>query len=148
MSKTIFWEKEETIISFFICWNSQESWKITKKQRPQIRTKTRDSVVSNLSHETIYSRLSLSRSPMDYLEYFEISLPRYIRFAELRKTVNRTNTFNRLPMYLTPKLEIYWKYCGEEEKLLLFSTIFCCLLVDPCFKQGPDFHFEISGYSR
>ena len=32
-----------------------------------------------------YSRLSLSRSPRDFLKYFEISVPRHIRFAELRK---------------------------------------------------------------
>ena len=59
-----------------------------------------------------YSRLSLSRSPRDCMKQFEISVPRHIRFAELRKTINRTTTFNR--MYLTPKLEIYWKYCGKE----------------------------------
>ena len=28
------------------------------------------------------------------------------------------------------KLDIYWKYCGKEEKFLLFSTIFCYLLLD------------------
>ena len=33
----------------------------------------------------IYSRLSLSRIPRDSLKYFEISVPRHIRFAELRK---------------------------------------------------------------
>ena len=32
-----------------------------------------------------YSRLSLSRSPRDSLKYFEISVPRHIRFAELKK---------------------------------------------------------------
>ena len=31
------------------------------------------------------SRLSLSRIPWDSLKYFEISVPRHIRFAELRK---------------------------------------------------------------
>ena len=31
-----------------------------------------------------YSRLSLSRIPRDSLKYFEISVPRHIRFAELR----------------------------------------------------------------
>ena len=39
---------------------------------------------------------------------------------------------------LTLKLEIYWKCCGKEEKLL-FSTIFCCLLVDLCVKTGTRF---------
>ena len=57
---------------------------------------------------------------------------------------------------LTPKLEIYWKYCGKEEKskekFLLFSTIFCCLLVDLCVKTGTRFSlrdkrlFEISEF--
>ena len=32
-----------------------------------------------------YSRLSLSRIPRDFLKYFEIAVPRHIRFAELRK---------------------------------------------------------------
>ena len=32
-----------------------------------------------------YSRLSLSRIPRDSLKYFEISVPRHIRFAEFRK---------------------------------------------------------------
>ena len=33
----------------------------------------------------LYSRLSLSRIPRDPLKYFEISVARHIRFAELRK---------------------------------------------------------------
>ena len=33
----------------------------------------------------VYSRLSLSRIPRDCLKYFEISVLRHIRFAELRK---------------------------------------------------------------
>ena len=36
-----------------------------------------------------YSQLSLSRIPRDSLKYFEISVPRHIRFAKLRK-----NTLN------------------------------------------------------
>ena len=35
--------------------------------------------------EIKYSRLSLSRIPRDSLKYFEISIPRHIRFAELKK---------------------------------------------------------------
>ena len=34
---------------------------------------------------TEYSRLSLSRIPRDSLKYFEVSVVRHIRFAELRK---------------------------------------------------------------
>ena len=59
---------------------------------------------------------------------------------------------------LTLKLEIYWKYCGKrgeiapKEQFLLFSTIFCCLLVDLCIKTGTRFSlrdkrlFEISEF--
>ena len=42
-----------------------------------------------------YSRLSLSRIPRDSLKHFEISVPRNIRAAEVRKTINRTATFNK-----------------------------------------------------
>ena len=35
--------------------------------------------------ECKYRRPSLSQSQMDSLKYFEISVPRHIRFAELRK---------------------------------------------------------------
>ena len=53
---------------------------------------------------------------------------------------------------------MFWKYCGKEEKLLLrskfllFSAIFCCLLVDLCVKTGTRFSlrdkrlFEISEF--
>ena len=41
-----------------------------------------------------YSRLSLSRIPRDSLKHFEISIPRTIRVAEMRKTINRTTKFN------------------------------------------------------
>ena len=81
----------------------------------------------------LYSRLSLSRSLRDSLKYFEISVPRHIRFAELRKKINQTTTFHKRVCNLTPvKVEISLKYCGKEEKLqfLLFSTIFCYLLLN------------------
>ena len=39
-----------------------------------------------------YSRLSLSRIPRDSLKHFEMSIPRHIRFSELRK---KTTTFNK-----------------------------------------------------
>ena len=68
-----------------------------------------------------YSRLLLSRSPRDSLKYFEISIPRHIRFAELRNK-NRTTTFNKSCVIGLFKLEICWKYCGNEEKLLLRSN--------------------------
>ena len=41
--------------------------------------------VGHAKQVLIYSRLSLSRIPRDSLKYFEISVVRHIRFAELRK---------------------------------------------------------------
>ena len=52
--------------------------------------------------------------------------------------MNQAATFNTCICNLTPEVrDIYLKYFGKEEKLLLFM-----------FKLGPDFHFEISDYSR
>ena len=45
-----------------------------------------------------YSRLSLSRTPRDSMKHFKISILRHIRFAEMRKTINRTTTFNIMTM--------------------------------------------------
>ena len=99
-----------------------------------------------------YSRLSLSRSPRDSLKYVEISVPRHIRFAELRKKLNRTTTFHKWICNLIPEirdlLKILWKRgdIAPEEQYLPFSTIFGYQVL--MFKQGPCFHFEISSYSR
>ena len=105
----------------------------------------------------IYSRLSLSRSRRDSLEYFEISVLRHIRFAELTNTIIRT-IFNKWICNLTPDVKRYMKYCGKEEKLLLwkrgefllFSIIFWYLLLDFHVRTGTRFslrekrYFEIS----
>ena len=65
----------------------------------------------NLSRE--YSRLSLSRSSRDPLKHFEISIPRHIRFSELRKTIHRTTKFNKWICNLAPEvrdiIKILWK---------------------------------------
>ena len=45
-----------------------------------------------------YSRLSLSRSPRDFLKYFEISVSRHIRFAELRKKDKSNNHISQMNM--------------------------------------------------
>ena len=89
-----------------------------------------------------YSRLSLSRIPRDFLKHFEISIPRNIRVAEVRKTINWTTTFNKWICTLTPEvrdiLKILWKR-GEiapKEQFLLFSTIFCYLSLDFHVKTG------------
>ena len=100
-----------------------------------------------------YSRLLLSRTPWDSLKYIEIPILRHIRFPELRK--NLTTKCPEFICNLTPLHKIYilkllWKR-GEiapEEQFLLLSTIFftCCKV--SMLEQGPEFHFEISGYSR
>ena len=69
-----------------------------------------------------YSRLSLSRNPRDSVKHFEISILQHIRFAELRKQLIKQPPLAEWIFNLTPKLEIYWKYCGKEEKLLLRSN--------------------------
>ena len=77
-----------------------------------------------------YSWLSWSRNPRDSLKHFEISVLRHIRFAELRKTINPTTTFNSMNLKIDSQV---------REQFLLFSTIFCYLLVDLCFKIGTRF---------
>ena len=92
-----------------------------------------------------YSRLSLSRNPKDCLKHFEISVLRHIRFAELRKIINPTTTFNRMNLKFDSQVRDLLKILRErgeiapKEQFLLFSTIFCCLLVDLCVKIGTRF---------
>ena len=62
-----------------------------------------------------YSRLSLSRIPRDSLKYFEISEPRHIRFAELRKK-NRTTTFNKYICYWTLEIRDILKNIVEKRR--------------------------------
>ena len=55
---------------------------------PNVKKKNKMTLVGDqdMYHEMLkYSRLSLSRIPRDSLKYFEISVVRHIRFAELRK---------------------------------------------------------------
>ena len=52
----------------------------------------------NKINSSEYSRLPLSRNQRDSMKHFEISVLRHIRFVELRKTINRTTTFNRMNM--------------------------------------------------
>ena len=107
----------------------------------------------------IYSRLPLSRSPRDSLEYFENSVLRHIRFAELRKTINRTTTFNQCIWNLTPEDMRYIENIVEKRRNCSFecsfgaiSPLFHNILIPvvkiSMWEQGPDFHFKISGYSR
>ena len=68
-----------------------------------------------------YSRLSLSRIPRDSLKYFDISVHLHIRFAEFRKKMNRTATFNKCMCNLTPEVRDIVK--------ILWNNI-CYLLLD------------------
>ena len=56
------------------------------------------------------------------------------------------NPISQMNIYFesSVKLEVYWNYCAKAQ-FLLFSTIFCYLLLDSHVKKGPDFFFEISG---
>ena len=76
-----------------------------------------------------YSRLSLSRIPRDSLKYFEISVLRHIRFAELMKKLIRLTTFNKYLCNWTLEvrdiLKILWKR-GEISPF--FHNIFYILL--------------------
>ena len=62
-----------------------------------------------------YSRLSLSRSPKDYLKYFEISVPRHLQIEE---KINRT-----MNIYLTPEVRGILKILWKKEQILHFSTL-------------------------
>ena len=70
----------------------------------------------------IYSQLSLSRIPRDCLKHFEISVPRHIRFLELRKKEFEQPHLTNLYVIGLLKIELYRKYCGKEEKLLLSNS--------------------------
>ena len=108
--------------------------------------------------ELYYSRLLLSRIPRDSIKYFEISIPRHIRFAELRKKLFEQPHLTNIYVNWLLKLEIYLKYCGKEEKLLLrsnfssFQQYFFCLLLDVHISAGTTFSlrdrrlFEISEF--
>ena len=93
-------------------------------------------ILEHTNNNTSHSWLGLviasndRRTRLYLIKYFEISVPRHIRFAKLRKNKSRITTFHK-ECKLTPELEIYWTYCGKEEKSSSpFSTIFCYLLLD------------------
>ena len=95
---------------------------------------------------TKYSRLSLSQSPRDSLKYFEISLPRDIRFADLRKTINWTNTFHKWICKLTPEvgdiLEIFVEMrrnCSLGVISPLFHIILLAVVRFPCLNRDQIF---------
>ena len=65
-----------------------------------------------LTYAVQLTRLSLSRSPRNSPKSFEISVPRHIRFVEIRKKIG-TTTFHKRICNLTPEvrdiLKILWK---------------------------------------
>ena len=92
------------------------------------------------------SQLSPSWIPGDSIKYFEISVPRHIRFAELRKKLFEQPHLTNIYVIGLLKLEIYSKYCGKEEKLLIF---FCLslddhVLAETRFSLRDKWLFEIS----
>ena len=106
--------------SIFLCVDVSD-WKLLEMWETGL-TLIRHRIVLGLKtkNKTKYSRLSLSRSPRDSLKYFEISVPRHNRFAELRhKPNNRISQMNTCIYFDSCT---YWKYCGKEEKLLLRSN--------------------------
>ena len=78
-----------------------------------------------------YSRLSLSGIPRNSLKYFEISVPRHVRFAELRKKkkkkIEQPHLTNICVIGLEVRdlLKILWK---RGEIAPLFHNIFYLLL--------------------
>ena len=75
--------------------------------------------VSSLSCSTSwrsYSRLSLSRIPRDSLKYFEISVVRHIRFAELRNKLIQLTTFNKYMCNWTLKFRYKLKNIVEKRR--------------------------------
>ena len=105
----------------------------------------------NKTRENAYSRVSLPRSPRDSLKYFEISVHRHNRYAELRKNIEQPHFTNVYVIWLLKLyryiLKILWK---SGEIAPLFSTIFSYLLLVFHFDTGTRFSlrdkrlFEIS----
>ena len=96
---------------------------------------------------------------MGLLRYLEILRDICTTTYQICRGKNKLNNhISQMSMHFTNeyvllKLEIHGKYCGKEEKLLLTSNspLFHNNLLPVVrifmLKQGPDFHFERSGYS-
>ena len=96
----------------------------------------------------VYSRLSLYRSKGLFEILRDIRISTY-QICRIEETIHRTTAFHKWICDLTPEFKWYIEHIVKlRRKLLFFSTIFCYLLLYLHVKQGPDFHFEISGYSR
>ena len=81
--------------------------------------------------------ISKSKGPTKTLPDIRTSTYQICSIEE--KTIRTTN-FHKWLCNLTPIVRnIYWKYCGKGEKFLLFSTIFCNLILDFCVKTRTKF---------
>ena len=75
------------------------------------------------------------------IKYFEISVPRHIRFAEFRKKLFEQPHLKNVYVIGLLKLEIRSNFSS-------FPQYFFCLLLDVHASAGTRLHYEISGYSR
>ena len=86
----------------------------------------------------MYSQLSLSQIPRDSQKHFEISVPRNIRIADVRKTINRTTTFNKCICNLTPEVRDIENIAEKRRNCSLgaisplFHNILLSVLRVPC----------------
>ena len=92
-------------------------------------------------HVTAHKVDSLYLSPTDSLKYFEISIPRHIRFAEFRK--NKSNNYIsqmniQFDSWSRDILKILWKR-GEIAPFPLFHNI---LMLDFHVKTGTRFSLQ------
>ena len=87
---------------------------------------------------------SLSRIPRDFLKYFEISVVRHIRSAELRKKLIRLTTFNKYmcnwTLEIRDKLKIMWKRdCSLGAISPLYHNIFLHVVRFTCLGRDQIF---------
>ena len=97
-----------------------------------------------------YSRLSVhvSRSRRDPLKHFTISVLQHIRCAELRNIPIKQPSFTNEHLIWLLYSEIYVENIVEKGRNSSYPQYFvtCCWI--SLLKQGSDFLFKISRYSR
>ena len=89
--------------------------------------------------------LSNSKALSETLRDIRISTYQIFRIGE---KIIRTTTFNKFICNWTPDVRDISKILWKRGEIAPLSTIFFYLLLDFHVRQGQDFHFEISGYSR
>ena len=85
----------------------------------------------SLSSRTFYLLTTVDSRYLEVQWLWNTSRYPYLDISDLRTRgkINQTTTFNKWYIIWLLKLEIYWKYCGKEEKLLPRSK-YCYLLLD------------------